>query len=215
MIKVKKKDITRAKIMEAARKVFSKESYNAASIRMIASEGGFDFGIIRYHFPNKAELFKACLKKACDDFFEGYKDWTKGLHSKSTEENFSLYLDRFLEYHFEHPETLRIIMNNIYMSDDPKFEIPGYEYVPEVIFACRKVFKENFKMVAPQEEIDRFNDCFEAHAFMLLGASSYQAHLLGLEPESNEYRQWVKDTLMYFFLPHLENLFFPTNPTAI
>ncbi len=55
---------TRRMILDAATKVFAMHPYNAASIRMIAAQGEFYHGLIRYHFPNKAEIFDFCSSKS-------------------------------------------------------------------------------------------------------------------------------------------------------
>jgi AcrR family transcriptional regulator len=208
MEKIKKKDITQKRILAAARTIFSQKSYNAASIRMIANEGGFDFGLIRYHFPNKAELFKAVLKQSCDELYDVHKKAMMGIREMRTEDGLSLYFDRLLKHNFKHPETLRILMNNIYRPTKPGFEIPGYDYLPQVLSSTRDLFEKNINLIAPKDEIDRFVDSCNAQVLMFVAGSSCQAKMLGLKPESKEYRQWVKDTLMYIFLPHLKRLLF-------
>jgi TetR/AcrR family transcriptional regulator len=206
MKKLKKKDITREKILAAARTVFSQHSYEAGSVRMIAKEGGFEFGLIRYYFPNKAELFKTVLKGACDEMLQTHKKAMKGMEKMRPEEGFSLYHDRFLKHYFNHPEGLRILINNIYRPVDSDVEIPGYEYLPQLFSSSRKLIVDTLTLNAPWDEICRFSDSWNAQLFMFVGASSCQAELLGLEPESKEYRQWVKDTITHIFLPHMKRL---------
>ncbi|WP_457553821.1 TetR/AcrR family transcriptional regulator [Desulfobacula sp.] len=208
MEKIKKKELTRDKILTSARKVFAKHSYGAASIRMIASEGGFDFGLIRYHFNNKADLFETIMKQVCDELYLKNKEWMEGIEEMRPEDGFSLYIDRFLKYNFDHPETLGIFMNNIYLAEDPELEIPGYSYLPKALSLMRETFEQNTSMNASRDEIYRFVDSFNAQVLMFAGASSCNAKMLNLEPRSKEYRLWVKNTLMYIFLPHLKRLLF-------
>lgn len=58
---------TREMILAAARQTFSRHPYHAASIRMIADQGGFYHGLIRYHFPSKAAIFEAVVEELCRD----------------------------------------------------------------------------------------------------------------------------------------------------
>jgi AcrR family transcriptional regulator len=58
---------TRRMILDAATKVFAMHPYNAASIRMIAAQGEFYHGLIRYHFPNKAKIFETVVEEACQN----------------------------------------------------------------------------------------------------------------------------------------------------
>lgn len=204
--KVKKSQRTKETILIAARSVFSKYSYEAGSIRMIAKEGGFDFGIIRYHFPSKADLFATVMEQACNEFNEVDKKSLIGVKKIRIEEGFSLYLDRVLGHYLKDPTAMRILMNNIYMPMAGDVDIPGYHHLPEALGKNRGNMKENIAPNAPLIKVNRFHDGFVAHLMMMVGASSCQAGLLGLEPESQEYFSWVKKTLMYVYLPHLKKL---------
>ena len=59
---------------------------------------------------------------------------------------------------------------------------------------------------APWDEVCRFSDSWNAELLMFVGASSWKAALLGLYPDSKEYREWVKDSLTHIFLPHIKRL---------
>ncbi len=206
--KLKKKDITRAKILKASRKVFAKYSYDAGSVRMIAKEGGFEFGLIRYYYPNKAELFRSVIKRACEELLEVHMKAMEGMETMRPEEGFSTYLDRWLGYFFKHPTGLRILVNNVYWPKDPDVDIPGYEFLPHALSEARKLIETKMNISASREELNLFSDSLNAHFFMFMGGSSCQAQLLGVDPDSKEYLKWVKDTLMYIYLPHLKRLLF-------
>jgi AcrR family transcriptional regulator len=206
--KIKKKDITRAKILSAARKIFAKYSYDAGSVRMIAKEGGFEFALIRYYYPNKAELFRTVIKGACEEVAEVHANAMVGMEIMRPEEGFSLYLDRLMDHHFKDPTALHILANNIYLPQDPDVDIPGYEFLPHMLSETRKQIEKQVNISASQEELNLFCDSLNAHLIFFLGSSSCQAQLLGLEPDSQEYFKWVKNTLMYIYLPHLRRLLF-------
>ncbi len=204
--RAKKSERTKEKILAAASKVFSKYSYEAGSIRMIAKEGGFDFGIIRYHFPSKADLFETVMEQACNEFHETNKKSLKGVKKIRTEEGFSLYLDRLLGHYLKDPTAMRILMNNIYLPMAGDVNIPGYHHLPKALGKIRGNMKESIAPNAPLIKVNRFHDGLVAHLMMMVGASSCHAGLLGLEPESQEYFSWVKNTLTYVYLPHLKQL---------
>ncbi len=205
---LKKADVTRNRILNAARKVFARHSYHAASIRMIGAEGGFDHGIIRYHFASKAILFESVIKTICDEYVKSNESWLDGLEVMSPSKGFSLYLDRFLDYNFKHPDVIRIFMQNIAQADKPEL-IPGYKHIPDVLARTRRTFEEKITLNASKDEISMFVDSFNSQTIYFIGASSCQALSLGMKPESAKYRKWVKDTLMFIFLPHLFKLIFP------
>ena len=206
--KLKKSDITREKILSAARNVFAQNSYNAASIRMIANQGEFEFGLIRYYFPNKAALFETVMKSIYDELTTGIIRWLKGIEKMPVEDGFSLFLDRFIKYHFDYPEALRIIINNIYLPEDPDFEVPGHHYIPKLLKQNRKTFEKTIRLRSSKEEINRFADSLNVQILMFIGASTCNAKVIGIPPDSKKYRQWVKETIMHIYLPHLKRLIF-------
>jgi AcrR family transcriptional regulator len=54
-------ELSRGKIMEAARELFAEHGYRAVSMRMVAKALGYSHGAIYYHFQEKAELFCALV----------------------------------------------------------------------------------------------------------------------------------------------------------
>lgn len=68
--------VTRAAILEAARKRFAREGYDGASLREIASDAGVDAALISRYFGSKDELFAEVVAVACEpkpDVFGGDK----------------------------------------------------------------------------------------------------------------------------------------------
>lgn len=55
------KELSRPRIMEAARALFAEHRYRAVSMRMIATKLGYSHGALYYHFKEKAELFCALV----------------------------------------------------------------------------------------------------------------------------------------------------------
>ncbi len=64
-------DLTaRARIRDAAIKLFTERGIEGASIRDIAGEAGVSSGLLRHHFGSKDELRRACDEYARDRLFE-------------------------------------------------------------------------------------------------------------------------------------------------
>ncbi len=196
---------TKKKILAAAKIVFATHPYNAASIRMIAAQGAFEHGIIRYHFPNKASLFEAVTIDICDRIFQSNSDWLKEAGPLSPGEGLSLYLDRLCFFNAREPENLKVIALNLAQNDYPE-AVPGYDHIIEMLAAARRTFEQTLPVSAPRDMIQRFQDSFNALVLHYLGASSCQARILGLDPHGDEYRIWVKDTMLAVFLPLLESM---------
>lgn len=205
---IRKSDVTREKILSAARKVFAGHPYKAATMRMIAAEGGFDHPLIRYYFPAKADLFKAVVKEACESFYTAYVSWFEGLDKLPPEEGLRLFIDRLLDYHFSNPEPMKILAINSVIQDDP-IKIPGYDYVPDVLARVRRNFEALVTLRASAEEVSAFISSFNNLVVIYLGADACQARIMHMPPASIEYRQWVKNTLLHIFSPLLKKLIFP------
>ena len=199
------KKITRERILTAAKSVFSRHPYNAASIRMIGDEGGFDHPLVSYYFPTKAVLFEAVMENICENFYHAHLTWFEGLIELSPLEGFSLFLDRLLEYDRHNHEFFRIIALNISQADKLS-EIPGYEFIIDILKKTRETFKAKVPMQAQPDNIEMFINSFNSLMINSIGARSCQAQILDMKPESKEYRKWVKKTLLYIFLPRFEEL---------
>lgn len=204
----RKGEVTREKILQAALQVFAEHPYKSASMRMIGKAGGFDHPLIHYYFPTKADLFEAVVKNICEEFSRANQSWFDGLQSLRPRDGLSLYVDRLLAYHFEHPEPLRVLMLNAAQLDRLE-EIPGYQHLVQFLGEIRRTLETRVPLRADGRQVEMFLNSFNSLVVYLLGAATCQAQVLGLEPKSGEYRQWVKETLEFLFLPTLEKLLFP------
>ena len=199
-------EVTRARILAAARNVFARQSFHAASIRMIAREGDFAHGIIRYHFPSKAALFKEIVKETCEDFYSQNSQWLKEVSTMPLQESFSVYMDRLLAYNRNNPQALRMLSQNLGQGDKPE-NTPGYEYIIGLINRTTEEFIQAFATEETRDLVRRFSYAFYGMAFYFLGASSCQSRVLKTDPASHEYSAWVKKTMQTVFYPLLEKIF--------
>ncbi len=192
-------------ILAAARQVFAAHPYNAASIRMIANKGDFYHGLIRYHFPNKASIFEAVVKDACCTLYHANKKWLREVSAYGPDQakTLSTYLDRFIEFSLNHHEVFRIIINNL--SHDDLTTLPGHQHLVSLLTDSQRDFEEIFPGLFSGNDTSRFLFCLNALTINFLGAGTVEAKIMGF-PERNEaYFQWVKETLLFIFLPVLEN----------
>jgi len=206
--KPKKGDIARKKILQAARNVFSKHPYHSASIRMVGKQGRFDHPLIHYYFPSKQKLFEAVASELLEEFFEFEKSWYDGLSDLSLSDSLSVFIDRVLDFHFNTPEVLRVIMQNTAHIDRLK-DLPGSNYYLEYHKRMFHNLQTEMHLEAPDEQIKKIVYSFNVLINNFLGAGSTYAQILGMEPESREYFAWVKEALQELFLPSLKKLFFP------
>ena len=203
--KANPKTATRDKILAAAKKVFAEYPYSAASIRMVGAAAGIDHPLISYYFPTKADLFEAVLEGISETYYQANASWFEGLGELSAYRGLSLYIDRLLEFTSRHPEAPRIIALNLVQPEGAAI-IPGYLRIQGLFADTMETFRRVSTLQGPADEIRRFTESFNTLVINYLGADTYNAGILGLPPRSPDYLQWVKETLLFLFLPPLRRL---------
>ena len=67
--KVKKRDITRKRVIKSAIDCIYREGFHAANTNKIAAEAGVSWGVLQYHFGDKDALLLAVIDYIFDEFF--------------------------------------------------------------------------------------------------------------------------------------------------
>ena len=199
---------TRETILKAARKVFSEHPYHAASMRMIGKEAGIEHPLINYYFPSKAELFETIILDICDEFVRSNDVWFDAVNELGISEGFNHYIDQLLDYNQRSPEPLRILALNVSQAEHIS-QIPGYRHFPVLIENILKIFEKNITHKGADQEIRMYIHSFIFLVIALLGASPCIAQVQGMEPGSSQYRDWVRNTLIFIFRPRLRDIIFP------
>lgn len=207
MEKSQKSD-TRRKILKAARKVFAEHPYNAASIRMIGKAAGIDHPLVSYYFPAKAGLFQEVLKDIAEENYHETQKSFRDMGKMNPDTGFDLYLERLLAYNRRHPYAFRVLLLNMVQAEHES-DIPGYPIIQDISRRTARIFTSTVPMNASESAIERFTTSFNLMIVNYLGARRYYAEILDIAPGSREYEQWVKETLIYLFLPHLKTLIQP------
>jgi AcrR family transcriptional regulator len=200
-----RKTPTRERILEAAKRVFAEHPYSTASIRMVGNAAGLDHPLISYYFPTKADLFEAVLEEIAETYYEANTSWFEGLETLRASKGFPLYIDRLLDFTSKHPEALRIIALNLVQPQDEEI-IPGYKRIQALLLSNAETFRKVATLRSPAREIRMFTESFNTVVINYLGASTYYAGILGMNPRSPAYRRWVKEALLFLFLPPLKHL---------
>jgi len=203
--KANQKSATRDRILGAAKRVFAERPYSAASIRMVGNAAGIDHPLISYYFPTKADLFEAVLEEIAEAYYEANTSWFEGLGELSASRGFPVYIDRLLAFTQEHPEALRIVALNLVQSEEAAI-IPGYRRIQALLLSNAETFRKVATLRSSAREIRMFTESFNTMVINYLGASAYYAGILGMDPRSRAYRRWVKETLLFLFLPRLKEL---------
>ncbi|MDY6903868.1 MAG: TetR/AcrR family transcriptional regulator [Thermodesulfobacteriota bacterium] len=205
-----KGEISRNKILEAARQVFTRYPYKTASIRKIGQEGGFDFTLVHHYFPTKRSLAEAVAENFYDDFFKMTTTWISGMSQLNLKHiglyrGLSSFIDHCVDFYFSSPSSLAMVMQNIGQPEQLD-GVPGFK-------ASQKFYKELtdfmtflLPLEAPKETVQKWHYCLTMLINNFVGAPGYPAQLLNMDPNGPQYRQWVKDALVNIFYPSLRKM---------
>ena len=195
---------TRKMILEAARRIFRSHPYQTASFRMIAQEGGFSFTLINHYF-SKAQLFEAVAQDVLDELVAASKGWILGLDTLPAADGLSLFLDRALDYLFDKPDAVLLLMQNV-AEGDQNGEIPGFDRFSGYVTEAKQLIIQVVPGEYDSEQVVWWVYNIINLMITYLGASSYHARVLGLDAHSPEYRKWIKESLLFLFLPPLKRM---------
>lgn len=207
-----KSDATKAMIINAARKVFARHPYHKASIRMIAEEGGFLFSLINHYFT-KSELFGAVAAAVSEELLTDFISWLKDIQGLPPEKGFSLFLDRALDYFFEKPDMLQILMKNAGEAGS-KDMAPAFESFSKYVFTGGGILVNELRMEKSVDNIVVWVYGVLNLLINFVGAAPYHCKVLNMDPSGEDFRKWVKNCLVYLFTPTLKDLFPPRRKTV-
>ncbi len=199
------------RILDAAVKTFAQLPYQSASTRMIAKEAGVDHPLIHYYFGTKMNLLMAASAVVHEEFQSQHLKWLEGLSVVHPRDGLSTYLDRLLDYGFTRPEPVQIVILNMVQIGKRGSESIRSDYIIKHIQMTADTLREKLPLKGDPEEITAFLQCFHNLVINFLGSRECQAASLGMDPDSDQYKKWVKSALMLAFLPWLEKLVFVTD----
>jgi AcrR family transcriptional regulator len=136
-IRDEQKALTRARLLDAARQVFARRGYHAASVEEIAREAGATTGAIYSNFAGKEELFLALFEDHVASQIRKYRE----IFARATnvEERSRGGADDWMAYLHEQPDSFPLMIEFwSYAVRDPKLR-PRYA---ERLAAFRDTFAE-------------------------------------------------------------------------
>ncbi|GAB5450958.1 MAG: hypothetical protein Hals2KO_12860 [Halioglobus sp.] len=120
---------TRKRILVSALNEFSRRGFEGASIRDISASAGVQHGLIKYHFENKEQLWKAAVdflfERLYEEMAEPDEDRTRP-HS----ERVRRWIHRYVRYSARHPEHARIMVQES-MRDSDRLTWAADTYIKE------------------------------------------------------------------------------------
>lgn len=126
----KSSERSRAAVIEAAVKCLAEEGYQGATSNRIAREAGLSWGVIQYHFHDRAGIYRAVLDTIIDAYVSEFDSLAQLAEGKTVEQRLYVLAQKMWGL-LNHPGYLASIelLHNI--PRDPKMEISTQTYAKQ------------------------------------------------------------------------------------
>jgi TetR/AcrR family transcriptional regulator len=109
---------TRAAILAAALALFSERGFEGAAMRDIAARAGVEHSALRYHFTDKASLWRAALSDLIAHMNAQMAASWRASRGRPAVERFKSFLRDYVRYCARHPEHARIMVQEASGDND-------------------------------------------------------------------------------------------------
>ena len=182
-----------AAILAAARKVFAQRGYHGASTRAIASEVGLDVSTLYYHWGSKRELFDGVLMDLQERFSQLLIAWLEDAGDLDFDAAFDSAVELAGPF-LGDDDSVRVLLYSVF---DAEFE--GAEWAVEsqrlLVLTLRRYTEKRLGVDSLPLSFDALVLSTIGSILALVGGRRQQAAVLRLDPDSEEYRALVIETL--------------------
>ncbi len=109
---------TRAAILAAALTLFSERGFEGAAMRDIGAKAGVEHSALRYHFTDKASLWRAALSDLIDHMNAEMAAGWRARRGLAPGERLKTFLRDYVRYCARHPEHARIMVQEASGDND-------------------------------------------------------------------------------------------------
>lgn len=97
------------RLLQAAKKLFAKQGFDATSVRQICEEAGANVALVSYHFGGKEQLFKAIYDRYIQE--ERFKEFEPLMGNPA--EALKAFIRALIHYRFNEPDMVAITFREI------------------------------------------------------------------------------------------------------
>ncbi len=203
--KVSKGEETRARILAAARDVFTTNSFQAASIRAIANKAGVRHPLVVHYFKSKTALFEAVSSQIQQDLLESHAGFYHHLTALAPDRRLDVYLEGVIRQGLRETDAYRMILLNTMEMIVPHKPLPGLDRMAGIYQRTCSLVGDYVLQGASGDHIDMFMTVFTMTAAHFFGGRAFHQKVLGLVSDA-AYERWVGATFRQIFRPVLEAL---------
>lgn len=158
-------------ILDAAEELMARKGYKGTSIRSISDAAGVNVAMISYYFGSKERLLRAIIARHCSDLSTILEEVLA--EGRDPLELLKDYLDRFIDYSFDHSRPVIIAVREVGMIKDHP-EILGE--LEQILSQIRLRLVELFEKVIQSKKI-RNQD---AELYVLTFSSAVEATIVNM-----------------------------------
>lgn len=187
----------KAKILDAARVLFSEYGFHGVTTRMIAKEVEIDISTLHYHWGDKENLYEAVIEDLNDGIEQQLKVIEKIVRGKSLAYRLEVAIDVMCDYLFSQPPLGKLVMFSHFL----KTRAPG-------VFDKRLSKQISNIAIAMGLAPGKEDVSAAANARVLAVSNAIYSFTAGegfmrkiLSVERDEYIDVVKETLKFILIP--------------
>lgn len=122
---------TREAILSAALDIFSRRGFEGASLRDIAAAAGLEHSLVRYHFTDKAGLWRAAMSHLIALMDAHMLESWRTARTQPPVERFRTMVAAYVRYCARHPEHARIMVHETMGDSDRVTWIADHIIAPQ------------------------------------------------------------------------------------
>lgn len=189
-------DSMKAKILEAARKIFGEYGFHGTTTRMIAKDVGIDISTLYYHWGEKGDLYEAVIRDINDGMGKKLVEVEKKIKGRPLSERIGIAIEDMVDYLFEHPEISNLTLFRYFMKTrhGKELDVRVPEYLSDIAYSMGLAEdRRNVPMEAKMKVLFIMN---AIHNF-ISGENFFRPMM---RYDRDAYIQATKDTLNFFNL---------------
>ena len=193
----KNPESNKARILNAARRLFGEYGFQGTTTRMIAKEVGIDISTLYYHWGEKADLYEAVITDLNESIEAQFAIIERQAKDKTLAKRLDIAIEVMCDYLHEAPEVSNLLLLGYFSKS--RTEVSLDEKVAGHIanIAIAMGLADDKEHVSPQAKA-RIMTLWNAVLNFISGESFFRPIL---EVDRPEYLAVVKETLKFLLIP--------------
>jgi AcrR family transcriptional regulator len=187
----------KARILDAARRIFGEYGFHGTTMRMIAQDVGIDISTLHYHWGEKKDLYEAVILDINKDLRQSLIDVERMIHGRPLAERMAIAIDVMTDYLFAHPEVSNLILLRYFgktrHESSLDFKVP--EFTGDI--ARSMELTNDPKNVPPRAAMEVLTVMNALHNFV--SGENFFRPMTGLQRD--DYILTAKETLKFILIP--------------